>query len=71
MTAYPALIDGASAVDKGVYLRVNGAKKAYTSADKKQVDKNGKELQNKNVFLVVDTVFNTGTAFKILLVAVV
>ena len=64
LTAYPALIDGASVVDKGVYLRVNGAKKAYGSADKKQVDKNGKELQNKNVFLVVDTVFNTGTAFN-------
>ncbi|MEY8488689.1 DUF6383 domain-containing protein [uncultured Parabacteroides sp.] len=51
----------------GVYLQVSGATKENTreAADGGQFANDGKTaLKNKHVFLVVDTVFNTGTAFN-------
>ena len=54
-------------VEKGVYLQIKGATKANTreAGEGQQLAKDGKTaLKNKHVFLVVDTVFNSGTAFN-------
>ena len=51
----------------GVYLQVSGATKENTreAADGGQFASDDETaLKNKHVFLVVDTVFNTGTAFN-------
>ncbi|MCD7851211.1 MAG: hypothetical protein LUH63_16705, partial [Parabacteroides sp.] len=65
LIAYQAKVGSA---ESGVYLQVSGATKENkneTVADGGQFASDGKTaLKNKHVFLVVDTVFNTGTAFN-------
>ncbi|MBC5631773.1 DUF6383 domain-containing protein [Parabacteroides hominis] len=54
-------------MEKGVYLQIKNATKANTrdAGEGQQLAKDGKTaLKNKHVFLVVDTVFNSGTAFN-------